>query len=165
MSTVPKYIPKALLRPRAKPLLIWAAPPFLAVYGLTLAAFATIAAVPTQSGSILIGDQPVSDLGYLVGIYPIVLLEALASVAAAYGLVVERLWARELLTKGAAALLMLDVVIGLVVDTPLRVLIVGSWIAWVLLALSFWFFYRYRSVRAYYVRLEKARVLDRRRDD
>ena len=87
------------------------------------------------------------------------------SVAAAYGLLVERPWARQLLTQGAAALLLLEVVIAqLVANLPLLVLIRYTWMAWLLVGLSFWFFYRYQPVRSYYDRLDEARFLGRNRD-
>lgn len=160
MSSTSRYIPKALLRPRAKPFLIWAAPPFLLLAALGTAAFTTLIALDDQSALISVADQPVSRALYIGLVYPLDLIAVAISLSAAYGLLAERPFARSLLTRGVAVWLVAYVfVTGAVTALGPFVMLLHTWSSWILLGVTFWYFYEYEHVRAYYARIE------RRRDD
>lgn len=89
MNHTTRYFPKTLLRPRTKPFLIWAAPPFGAFAALGSAAFATLAALDGQPGAIAVVDHPISRASYLALVYPF-LVGAAIELAAAYGLLMAR---------------------------------------------------------------------------
>jgi hypothetical protein len=153
VNTSPRYIPKALLRSRAKPLLIWAAPPFLVLSALGNAAFATLL-VSDPSASISVADQPVPRALYVTIIYPLDLIAVAISLAAAYGLLAERPFARPLLTRGAAGLLLMYVVVlGVLTDLGMLGLLLHTGSSWILLGFIFWYFYENERVRAYYAHL------------
>jgi hypothetical protein len=153
-----RYIPKALLRPRSKPLLIWAAPPFLIISALASIAFSTLVAVNDSGVSPSIAGEPVSRAAYLGFVYPLDMISAAISVIAAFGLIAEWPAARPLLTRGVAVLLLAYVIVtSAVAGLAPFVIVLEMWFSWLILGFAFWYFYENEHVRSYYAGLERRR--------
>jgi hypothetical protein len=155
MDTSERYIPKALLGHLDKPFFIAVAPPFLFLSGVTLVAFATLVALDTGPGSTNVGGQPVSRLQYLAIFYPLMLSTGAVMIGGGYGLWDERSWARPLLTWGWLGLQFVTVMVMVfVTGAEFGAMVAGSAFSWAILALAFWYFYRYWPVKRYFERLE-----------
>ena len=155
MSNVSQgYIPRALLRRRDKPFVIWAAPIPLAAFALLNVTFATLVAASPDAGTIVVAEQTVSRPRYLMLVHPLAVTGAGITLCAAYGLLAERLWARRLLTVWLAVWAVIaTAVISVGVGIRMTYLLLDSVEGWIILTVTFWYMYRYGPVRAYYVRL------------
>ncbi len=147
-ETAPRYIPKALFREREKPLLIWIAPPFLIVTGILPLLFLSLIVSQTlgEDGTV---QQKLKHLSVpiLFGI-----IGSVMNLAGAYGLMQEKTWARPLLTWWSLALTVVCVPLAIATHTTADLDLTET-IVWQ--ALTFWYFYRYDRVTAYYARLEE----------
>ncbi|HSK17610.1 MAG TPA: hypothetical protein VK912_00610 [Longimicrobiales bacterium] len=146
-----KYIPRALLRRRRKPFLIWAAPPFLVCHALVTTAFAFLVAIESGSGSIIVADEAISQPGALLLVVPLLVADAALVLALAHGLLEERTWARPLACLG----LPISHVVTLfaLAGSRLWILVTDSVPVLVMMSACAWYFYRYAPVRDYYRRL------------
>ena len=147
IETRSAYFPKAILAPREKPLLILIAPPFVALSGFSIIAFAIAMASTAFAAGV-----SVSEAVLVLAISLVVVSAGAVSVAAAYGLFAERSWARELLTHVPAGLAVLGIAAMAAVGWD-----DDSWIgvgnSIVMLGLCYWYFFGYAPVVRYYERL------------
>jgi hypothetical protein len=159
--TPPGHRPYALFKPREKPFLIWAAPPFLLFWGLSSAAFVVLVAISAfgneDGATFLSGIQLTRSQTLLIAL-PIGLVGGVLNVVAAYGLVVERPWVRSLQTKWSAVAYGIIFVVLLALMPSRATGTLLSVIPNVLfLAVNYWFFYSYKPVVEYYRKLEARR--------
>lgn len=148
-----KYIPRALLRRRRKPFLIWAAPPFLACHALVTTAFAALVAIESGSGSIIVADEAISQPGALLLVVPLLLTDSALVLGLAYGLLAERTWARPLACLGLPISYLVTVLALAATRAGLGILVAESVPVLVTMSACAWYFYRYSPVREYYGRL------------
>lgn len=148
-----KYIPKALLRRREKPLLIWLAPFILVVWGSTGVAFALLVLLDGKDAAIGLGSQAISHGEAVLTVVPELLLSSCLMLAAAYGFLMERPWARWLSTGGALFAYVGSILAVSLTSARAGTLIAENWAGLILIAAAFWYCYRYPRVTAYYQRL------------
>ena len=148
-----RYIPKALFRPRVKPFVIWASPPFLVAQAVLDAYF--IIAVAMDEGSFSFGSQTISRAQFLLIVVPLALFGSAWGLASAYGLFFEQPWTRALCTKWSGIAAAASITILSATSLQAKWLIVESWQGALTLAASFWYFYRYEPVVRYYDHLAR----------
>jgi hypothetical protein len=154
MADARSYRPYAIFRERRKPFLIWAAPPFLALYAGSALLFMVL---------VLLDGGPASAqiAGHDVGLWEVLLLAYPAGVAAtvlllmgAWGLLVERPWARLALTYWSLTALLAGLILAsLGTPGPLdlaRAVYPGA-VIWY--GAVFWYLHCYGPVRRYYAEL------------
>ena len=76
------------------------------------------------------------------------------SLAAAYGMLAEKVWVRPLMTHWAAGMLALVVVLGIVGGMGAEVIPIAAQ-GLIQLAVTYWYFFRYERVVTYYGRLSR----------
>jgi len=146
----PQYVPKAILRARRKPLMIWAAPALLVFWSLSTIGYGAMLFMSRGTGRIAVGGVEFVGAGQHVLMAAISVAVGLGVAVAAYGFLVERLWARPLLvswTAGASAsMIAITVLAGGDVATALALGLRPL----VILAIMAWYLYGSRRVVAYY---------------
>jgi hypothetical protein len=140
-----RYVPKAILRSRDRPILIWWAPPFLVIAAFLQLAFWSVMIASGSSGISLLFASLI-----LVG-------GAAVDIGAAVGFARERMWARWVFAAGSVCAIVIASVVMLAIpssDVSFAVDLAGPT---VFLVFTLWYLFGYGPVRAYYARLARKR--------
>lgn len=133
---------------REKPFLIWAAPPLLVLLSVTAVASAVLVALDGGAGSAEFAGAEVGRRELLIIVLPVIIGHAIMTVAGAYGLFMERIWAPSLLTKWTLVPQLVGLTLVGLRSPRLDALALES-----LSQFAIWYFYRYGPTLRYYERL------------
>jgi len=152
MNTVedPQYLPKAVLRARRKPLMIWAAPVLLGFWSLNAIWYGVMLFMSRGTGMIAVGGVEFVGAGQHVLMAAISVAVGLGVAVAAYGFLVERPWARPLLVGWTAGSSASMIAITMIAGGDLAIGLALALRPLLILAVMVWYLYWSRRVVTYY---------------